>query len=125
MATYCSVLQITWMPTTTPWALIQPYMMKDVYSRKLVANEVWEAESGEHASALLTKACLIEGTAGHPLVLHWADGSVMKGVFMHPATTHVEGRFVVQPAAGERRTTRTPRCRPHGQVLSDAARTPV
>ena len=78
---------ITWMPTTIRGRYFYWYMMKDVYSRKLVANEVWEAESGEHASALLTKACLIEGTAGHPLVLHSDNGSVMKGALMHAAMT--------------------------------------
>ncbi|MDN7184659.1 integrase core domain-containing protein, partial [Caballeronia sp. SEWSISQ10-4 2] len=36
----------------------------------------------EHASALLTKGCLIEGTAGHPLVLHSDNGSSMKGALM-------------------------------------------
>jgi putative transposase len=67
---------ITWMPTTIRGRYFYWYMMKDVYSRKLVANEVWEVESGEHASALLTKGCLIEGTAGRPLVLHSDSNNV-------------------------------------------------
>lgn len=53
-------------------------MVKDVYSRKLVANEVHEAQASQHASQLLHKACLREQTAGHPLVLS-DNGSVMKG----------------------------------------------
>lgn len=73
---------ITWMPTTIRGRYFYWYMMKDVYSRMLVANEVWELESGEHASALLTKACLFEGTTGSPLVLHSDNGSAMKGALM-------------------------------------------
>lgn len=58
------------------------YMMKDVGSRKLVGNEVHEAESSELASELLRKACLREGLAGKPLVLHSDNGSAMKGATM-------------------------------------------
>jgi putative transposase len=86
---------ITWMPTTIRGRYFYWYMMKDVYSRKLVANEVWEVESGEHASALLTKARLIEGTRSRPLVLHSDNGSVMKGALMRDTMTKlsVESSF--------------------------------
>jgi transposase InsO family protein len=76
---------ITWMPTTVRGRYFYWYMMKDVYSRKLVMNEVWEQESAEHASELLTKACLREGIAGRPLVLHSDNGSAMKGATMRAA----------------------------------------
>ena len=59
--------------------------MKDIYSRKLVMNEVWEEESAEHASVLLAKGCLREGIAGRPLVLHSDNGSAMKGATMRAA----------------------------------------
>lgn len=58
------------------------YMMKDVYSRKLVAREVHESESAELAARLLTQGCLREGVRGQPLVLHSDNGSAMKGATM-------------------------------------------
>jgi putative transposase len=76
---------ITWMPTTVRGRYFYWYMMKDVYSRKLVMNEVWEQESAEHASVLLAKGCLREGIAGRPLVLHSDNGSAMKGATMRAA----------------------------------------
>jgi putative transposase len=76
---------ITWMPTTVRGRYFYWYMMKDIYSRKLVMNEVWEEESAEHASELLNKGCLREGIAGRPLVLHSDNGSAMKGATMRAA----------------------------------------
>lgn len=57
-------------------------MIKDVYSRKLVANEVHESESAEQAAQLLRQASLREQKAGQPLVLRWDNGSAMKGSTM-------------------------------------------
>jgi putative transposase len=73
---------ITWLPTAVKGQYYYWYMMKDVYSRKLVANEVHERESMELAASLLTKGCLREGVAGRPLVLHSDNGSAMKGSMM-------------------------------------------
>ena len=73
---------ITWMPSTVRGRYFYWYMMEDIYSRKLVMNEVWAEESSEHASALLEKACLREATAGHPVVLHSDNGGAMKGSVM-------------------------------------------
>lgn len=70
---------ITWLPTTVKGRFFYWYMMKDIYSRKLVANEVHESESAEHASRLLMHGCLREQTAGRPLVLHSDNGTAMKG----------------------------------------------
>ena len=67
------------MPTTVKGWYFYWYMMKDIYSRKLVVNEVHESESAEHASALLKRSCLKEQTAGRPLVLHSDNGTAMKG----------------------------------------------
>ena len=61
---------ITWLPSTVKGRFFYWYMVKDVYSRKLVANEVHEVECAEHACELLRKGCLREHTAGRPLVLH-------------------------------------------------------
>ena len=73
---------ITWLPTTVKGKYFYWYMMKDVYSRKLVANEVHLGESSELAAALLTRACLREGTAGRAVTLHSDNGSAMKGSTM-------------------------------------------
>ena len=73
---------ITWMPTAVKGQYFYWYMVKDIYSRKLVANEVCEVECSEHAAQLLQKACLRERTAGKPLVLHSDNGSAMKGATM-------------------------------------------
>lgn len=70
---------ITWLPTTVKGRFYYWYMVKDIYSRKLVTNEVHESESSEHACVLLEKGCLRERTAGKPLVLHSDNGHVMKG----------------------------------------------
>lgn len=73
---------ITWLPTTVKGRFYYWYMMKDIYSRKLVVNEVHENESSEHASLLLSRGCLREQTAGRPLVLHSDNGTAMKGATM-------------------------------------------
>lgn len=73
---------ITWLPTTVKGRFFYWYMMKDIYSRKLVVNEVHDSETSEHASALLKRGCLKEQTAGRPLVLHSDNGTAMKGATM-------------------------------------------
>ncbi|MDH0339876.1 IS3 family transposase, partial [Metapseudomonas otitidis] len=70
---------ITWLPSTVKGRYFYWYMVKDIYSRKLVANEVHEIECAEHARDLLEKGCLRERTAGRPLVLHSDNGNVMRG----------------------------------------------
>lgn len=73
---------ITWLPSTVKGRFFYWYMMKDIYSRKLVVNEVHESESSEHAGRLLARGCLRERTAGRPLVLHSDNGTTMKGASM-------------------------------------------
>ena len=73
---------ITWLPTTVKGKYFYWTMMTDIYSRKLVANEVHASESSERASGLLASGCLREGLAGRPLVLHSDNGAAMKGSTM-------------------------------------------
>lgn len=73
---------ITWMPSTVKGRYFYWYMMQDIYSRKLVVNEVHANESAEHASHLLARGCLREQTAGQPLVLHSDNGTAMRGATM-------------------------------------------
>jgi len=70
---------ITWLPSTVKGRYFYWYMVEDIYSRKLVVNEVHDNESCDHAAALLQRGCLRERTAGRPLVLHADNGSAMKG----------------------------------------------
>ena len=57
------------------------YLVIDIYSRMIVAWEIHENESAEHASQMITKACIRHGIAAleRPLVLHSDNGSAMKG----------------------------------------------
>jgi len=70
---------ITWMPTTIRGRYFYWYMVKDIYSRKLIVNEVHESESSTHACTLMARGCLREQTAHKPVVLHSDNGSAMKG----------------------------------------------
>jgi len=58
------------------------YMIVDVWSRKIVGWEVYEAESQEYASWLIDAACEAEGTLRDGLVLHADNGGPMKGATM-------------------------------------------
>ena len=58
------------------------YMRLDIYSRKIVGWEVHETESADFAAALMSRACLAEGTCRTELVLHSDNGGPMKGATM-------------------------------------------
>lgn len=70
---------ITWLPSTVRGQYFYWYMVKDIFSRKLIVNEVHDGESSENASWLLSRGCLREKTAGKPVILHSDNGSAMKG----------------------------------------------
>jgi len=53
------------------------YLILDVYSRKIVAWEVHESESGEHAKALVERALIRENCWHNPPVLHSDNGAPM------------------------------------------------
>ncbi len=53
------------------------YLVLDIYSRKIVAWEVYDQESGELASALIERAVLAERCLKSPLVLHADNGAPM------------------------------------------------
>lgn len=60
------------------------YMVEDIFSRMIVAWEVHETESADHASEMISKACLKHsiGQLDNLLVLHSDNGSPMKGATM-------------------------------------------
>lgn len=69
---------ITYLPGPIQGTFFFLYLVLDVYSRKIVAHEVHEEESGEHAGRLIEQAVAREGIAGQPLVIHQDNGSPMK-----------------------------------------------
>ena len=55
------------------------YMVMDIFSRCIVGWEVWEEQTGEHASTLISKACHAQRIPlGSALILHSDNGSPMK-----------------------------------------------
>jgi transposase InsO family protein len=73
---------ITYLKTTVKGLYFYLYLIMDVYSRKIVAWEIYAEESADHAASIARKAYLREGVAGKSLVLHSDNGSPMKGATM-------------------------------------------
>jgi putative transposase len=73
---------ITFLASSMRGAFYRLYMVLDIFSRKIVAWEVHENESADHASVLIRKACLAEGVHQAGLVLHADNGGPMKGATM-------------------------------------------
>jgi putative transposase len=80
---------ITWLPTCIRGMYFYWYMVIDLFSRKLVANEVYAVESSECAAQLLSRGYLSERIAGKPLILHSDNGSAMKGATMLARMQHL------------------------------------
>ncbi|MDO8863776.1 integrase core domain-containing protein [Haliea sp. E1-2-M8] len=57
-------------------------MMQDIFSRKIVGWEVHSEKLAEHASTLISKACMAEGIRLGQLALHADNGSPLKGATM-------------------------------------------
>lgn len=53
------------------------YLILDIYSRKIVAWEVHDKESGELASSLINRAVVAERCVNKPMVLHSDNGAPM------------------------------------------------
>ncbi len=71
---------ITYLATAVRGQFLRLYLIIDIYSRKIIAWEVYERETAAHAAALVQKACLREGVQpGDGLVLHADNGTPMKG----------------------------------------------
>jgi transposase InsO family protein len=69
----------TWLPGPVKGLFFYLVMILDVYSRKVVGWEVFEAESAANASAVIRRAVLAEAVIDQPLVLHADHGSPFKG----------------------------------------------
>lgn len=73
---------ITFLASSVRGQFYRLYLIEDIYSRKIVGWEVHTEERAEHASVLISKACLAEGVRRNQLVLHADNGSPMKGATM-------------------------------------------
>lgn len=71
---------ITWLPSNVAGLFFKLYIILDLFSRKIIAAEVWEEENARHSQTLLRRAALAENIAAndHPLVLHGDNGSPLK-----------------------------------------------
>lgn len=70
---------ITYLMTTIKGLFFYGYLFLDIYSRKIVAGEIFEVESSEYSAAMIRKACLKEGIQPKQIALHSDNGSPMKG----------------------------------------------
>lgn len=73
---------ITWLKGPVKGSFYYLYLVIDLFSRKVVAHEVYEAENGRNACELIQKAALRERLAGKPLILHADNGSPMKATLL-------------------------------------------
>ena len=71
---------ITWLPSTVLGHFFRLYVILDLYSRKIVAAEVWDTENAAHSCTILQRAYLSDSILPmHPLlVLHGDNGSPLK-----------------------------------------------
>lgn len=73
---------ITYLPTTVHGVYLYLYLFLDVFSRKILAWQIYAEESAENASALMHDLCAREGIKVGQLTLHSDNGSSMKGATM-------------------------------------------
>src|SRR5690606_20077704 len=70
---------ITYLKSPVSGMFYYLYMVTDIYSHRVVASEVYEAESDEYAAELFSRVLADEGIEYGRLVLHSDNGAVMKG----------------------------------------------
>jgi putative transposase len=69
---------ITYLPTPIKGLYFYLYLFMDIFSRKIVGWQVYEAESSELAGAVMRDICVREAIAPNQVVLHSDNGSPMK-----------------------------------------------
>ncbi|TXE66622.1 DDE-type integrase/transposase/recombinase [Serratia nematodiphila] len=69
---------ISYLPSWVRGQHFYLYMIIDIYSRKIIAAEVFTSESGKHAAELLQRAVWSEKSASSNLVLHSDNGGPMR-----------------------------------------------
>jgi transposase InsO family protein len=73
---------ITYLPTRVLGIYFYLYLFMDIFSRKIVGWQVYDAESSELASEVMRDICEREAIAPDQVVLHSDNGSPMKGATM-------------------------------------------
>ena len=73
---------ITYLPTLVMGSYFYLYLFLDIFSRKIVGWQVYEAESSELASEVMRDICTREKVSPNQVVLHSDNGSPMKGATM-------------------------------------------
>jgi transposase InsO family protein len=73
---------ITYLPTPVMGSYLYLYLFLDIFSRKIVGWQVYEAESSELASEVMRDICTREKVSPNQVVLHSDNGSPMKGATM-------------------------------------------
>ena len=76
---------ITWLPSSVAGIFYKLYFIMDIYSRKIIASEVFAEENAENSKILIRRACLAENIAiqGHTTILHGDNGSPLKASTVH------------------------------------------
>jgi putative transposase len=72
---------ITWLPGPARGIYFYLYLILDLFSRKIIAWDIWTEESSKNASILVRRGIMSERRTlvNQPLVLHSDNGSPMKG----------------------------------------------
>ncbi|MDD9303876.1 MAG: IS3 family transposase [Desulfobacter sp.] len=73
---------ISYLPSKVRGQFYYLYMVMDLYSRKAVACQVYDSESGDLAADLITDACIREKISKDQITLHSDNGSPMKSATM-------------------------------------------
>jgi putative transposase len=73
---------ITYLPTRILGAYFYLYLFIDIFSRKIVGWQVYEAESSELAAQVMRDICQRLNIAPYQVVLHSDNGGPMKGATM-------------------------------------------
>ena len=73
---------ITYLPTPIKGLYFYLYLFMDIFSRKIVGWQVYEAESSELAGDVMRDICERENIPPNQVVLHSDNGSPMKGATM-------------------------------------------
>lgn len=69
---------ISYLPTIVQGQFYYLYFFVDIYSRKIVGYEVYEAEKASYAETVIKLACELEGIQRYQVSLHSDNGSPMK-----------------------------------------------
>ena len=74
---------VSYLPTRVRGQHLYLYMIIDVFSRKIVGADVFDAENMANSSTVIERAVLREQLLHRPLILHADNGSPMKGSTLH------------------------------------------